>query len=152
MSINRIKNIIRFYLTKGINMQIFNRNKQAQQALEIERLNREIEQLKHENKAYQQFVEQTYYYAGNYPAIKLVNEFRYFSPSVECDKNYAIEIYSLVQNYLYRYLTAYLTLLQTISPIRANDWEHTFELFLKEIKDNIDKHPPRHLEQFNDFK
>lgn len=145
-------NIIRFYLSKGINMQLFNCNKQKQQALEIERLNREIEQLKHENKAYQQFVEQTYYYAGNYPAIKLVNEFRYFSPAVEYDENYAIEIYNLVQNYLYRYLTAYLTLLQTISPVRANDWEHTFERFLKEIKDNIDKHRPQQLAQFDDLK
>ena len=133
-------------------MKLFDINKKKQHELEIERLNREIELLKQENKAYQQFVEQTYYYAGNYPAIKLVNEFRYFSPAVEYDENYAVEIYSLVQNYLYRYLTAYLTLLQTISPVRANDWEHTFELFLKEIKDNIDKHPPRHLELFNDFK
>ncbi|QZY66767.1 hypothetical protein K7H99_21885 (plasmid) [Providencia rettgeri] len=133
-------------------MKLFDINKKKQHELEIERLNREIEQLKHENKAYQQFVEQTYYYAGNYPAIKLVNEFRYFSPAVEYDENYAIEIYSLVQNYLYRYLTAYLTLLQTISPVRANDWEHTFALFLKTMDENIDKHPPRHLEQFNDFK
>ncbi|MEY0728932.1 hypothetical protein AB7254_16825 [Providencia rettgeri] len=133
-------------------MKSFDINKKKQHELEIERLNREIEQLKHENKAYQEFVEQTYYYAGNYPAIKLVNEFRYFSPAVEYDENYAIEIYSLVQNYLYRYLTAYLTLLQTISPVRANDWEDTFALFLKTIDENIDKHPPRHLEQFNDFK
>lgn len=133
-------------------MKLFDINKKKQHELEIERLNREIEQLKHENNAYQQFVEQTYYYAGNYPAIKLVNEFRYFSPAVEYDENYAIEIYNLVQNYLYRYLTAYLTLLQTISPVRANDWEHTFKLFLKEIKDNIDKYPPRHLAQFDDFK
>ncbi|HHN8583440.1 TPA: hypothetical protein ACRR2I_003970 [Providencia rettgeri] len=132
-------------------MKLFDINKKKQHELEIERLNREIEQLKHENKAYQQFVEQTYYYAGNYPAIKLVNEFRYFSPAVEYDENYAVEIYSLVQNYLYRYLTAYLTLLQTISPVRANDWEHTFELILKEIKDNIDKHRPQQLAQFDDF-
>lgn len=133
-------------------MGLFNRNKQTQQTLEIKRLNREIEQLKQENKAYQQFVEKTYYYAGNYPAIKLVNEFRYFSPSAEHDQNYAIEIYGLVQNYLYRYLTAYLTLLRTIAPTRANEWEHTFELFLQAIDDNISKHPPRCLEQFNDFK
>lgn len=132
-------------------MQLFNRNKQAQQALEIERLNREIKILKQENKAYQRFVEKTYYYAGSYPVIKLVNEFRYFSPAVEYDENDAIEIYSLVQNYLYRYLTAYFTLLQTISPVRANDWEHTFELFLKEIKNNIDKHRPQQLAQFDDF-
>lgn len=46
-------------------MGLFNRNKQTQQTLEIEQLNQEIEQLKQENKAYQQFVEQTYYYAGN---------------------------------------------------------------------------------------
>ena len=133
-------------------MKLFDINKKKQHELEIERLNREIELLKQENKAYQQFVKQTYYYAGNYPAIKLVNEFRYFSPAVEYDENYAVEIYSLVQNYLYRYLTAYLTLLQTISPVRANDWEHTFELFLKEIKDNIDTHRPQQLAQFDDFK
>lgn len=133
-------------------MGLFNCNKQKQQAIEIERLMSEIKQLKKENKAYQQFIEQTYYYAGNYPAIKLVNEFRYFSPSFECDQNYATEIYGLVQNYLYRYLTAYLTLLRTIAPTRANEWEHTFDLFLKEVENNIDKQHPRHLEQFNDFK
>ncbi|MBZ3683332.1 hypothetical protein [Providencia sp. PROV077] len=133
-------------------MELFNRNKKKQQVLEIERLMSEIKQLKQENKACQQFVEQTYYYAGNYPAIKLVNEIRYFSPSFECDQNYATEIYGLVQNYLYRYLTAYLTLLKTISPTRANEWERTFDLFLMEIHNNINKHRPRCLEQFNDFK
>lgn len=133
-------------------MQLFNCNKQKQQALEIERLNREVEQLKQENKAYQQFVEQTYYYAGNYPAIKLVSELCYLSPFFVFDLGRASEKYNLTRNYLYRYLTAYLTLLKTISPTRANDWEHTFALFLKTIDENIDKHPPRHLEQFNDFK
>ncbi len=132
-------------------MGFFDMNKQNRQTLEIERLNREINQLKKENKAYQQFVEQTYYYAGNYPAIKLVNEFRYLSPSLEHDLSYESEIYSLTQNYLYRYLTAYFSLLKTVAPTRANDWEHTFDLFLREIKNNIGKHPPRHLAQFNDF-
>ncbi|EOE1546013.1 hypothetical protein ACJ9E6_004092 [Providencia rettgeri] len=133
-------------------MGLFNRNKQKQQTLEIERLKREIEQLKHENKAYQQFVEQTYYYAGNYPAIKLVSELCYLSPFFEFDLGRASEKYNLIQNYFYRYLTAYLTLLKTISPTRMNEWEHTFALHLKTIDENIDKHPPRHLEQFNDFK
>lgn len=133
-------------------MEYFDINKQNRQTLEIERLNQKIEQLKQENKAYQQFVEQTYYYAGNYPVIKLVNEFRYFSPFLEHDISYASEIYGLTQNYLYRYLTAYLSLLKTVAPTRANDWEHTFDLFLREIKDNIDKNRPHHLAQFNDFK
>lgn len=133
-------------------MELFNRNKQTQQTLETEQLTREIEQLKHENKAYQQFVEQTYYYAGNYPAIKLVSELGYLSPFFEFDLGRASEKYHLTQNYLYRYLTAYFTLLKTIAPTRANDWEQTFDQFLKTIDDNIDKHLPRHLEQFNDFK
>ncbi|HHR6019714.1 TPA: hypothetical protein ACS7Z7_003400 [Providencia alcalifaciens] len=133
-------------------MGFFDINKQNRQALEIKRLMSEIKQLKKENKAYQQFVEKTYYYAGNYPSIKLVNELRYFSPSVEHDQNYAVEIYGLVQNYLYRYLTAYFTLLKTIAPTRANDWEQTFGLFLKEIEDNMDKNTPHHLAQFDDFK
>lgn len=129
-----------------------NTNKTNPQMLEIERLNREIEELKNENKAYQQFVEQTYYYAGNYPAIKLVSELCYLSPFFEFDLRRASEKYHLTQNYLYRYLTAYFTLLKTIAPPRAHDWEQNFDLFLTAIDDNIDKHPPRHLDQFDDFK
>ncbi|MEY0216598.1 hypothetical protein AB7W58_19200 [Providencia rettgeri] len=133
-------------------MGLFNRHKQKQQTLEIERLNREIEQLKKENKAYQEFVEQTYYYGGSYPAIKLVSEFRYLSPSLEDERDYASEKYDRIQHYLFRYLTAYLSLLATVSPDRAYYWEQNFDLFLNEIKNNINKHPPRHLAQFDDFK
>lgn len=133
-------------------MKLFDIHKEKQQVLEIERLMREIKQLKQENMAYQQFVEQTYYYAGSYPAIKLVSEFRYLSPSLEHECSYASEKYDCIQHYLSRYLTAYLSLLATVSPDRAYHWEQNFDLFLNEIKNNMDKHPPYCLAQFDDFK
>lgn len=133
-------------------MGFFNRHKQTQKTLEIERLNREVEQLKEENKAYQQFVEQTYYYAGSYPAIKLISEFGYLSPNFEHKLGRAEDKHNLIQQYMYRYLTAYLTLLKIIAPPRADHWERIYGSFIKEIKDNIDKHPTYPPEQFNDFK
>lgn len=104
-------------------VKLFDIYKKKQQALEIERLMREIKQLKKENKAYQEFVEQTYYYGGSYPAIKLVSEFRYLSPSLEDERGYASEKYDRIQHYLSRYLTAYLSLLTTVAPDRAYYWE-----------------------------
>lgn len=136
-------------------MKLFGIHKKNQKTLEIERLMREIEQLKKENKAYQEFVKQTYYYAGSYPAIKLVNEFRYLSPSLEDERGYASEKYERIQHYLSRYLTAYLSLLATVSPDRAYYWEQNFDLFLNEIKGNIDMNPTwrfGYCTQFNDFK
>lgn len=136
-------------------MKLFNRNKQTQQTLEIERLNREINQLKEENKAYQQFVEKTYYYAGSYPAIKLVSELCYLSPNFEQERIDVSEKYDRIQHYLSRYLTAYLSLLTTVAPDRAYYWNQNFGPFLNEIKDNIDKNPTwrfGYCTQFNDFK